>query len=633
MGFDSPDLGLNGLMTDIGNGKIQLPDFQREWKWDDDRILSLLASIARGHPIGVLMMLQVDGDRKRFAPKPLAGVALSPQLLAPERLILDGQQRLTSLYQALASDRPVDTTDSRGKKIKRWYYVKISDAISDNADVEEAIISVPEDKLMRDQFGRTVTADYSSRDAECKAEVFPLSLIFNMPAVFAWQNRYLQIAPDQAAERSERWNCFYTKILSNFVQYTVPAIILSKDTPKEAVCTIFEKVNTGGVPLNVFELLTASFAADGFNLKDDWERRYARLKAKPALREVENTDFLQAVALLATRERRQNFLASKEEGIPPGIGCKRRDILDLSLEEYRRWADPVTDGFIWAAEFLSEEHVFDARDVPYRTQLVPLAAIRVVLGYDASLYGIRERIRQWFWCGVLGELYGGSVETRFARDLEQVPEWSRGRPGVTPITVEEAGFRDQRLLTLRTRNSAAYKGIYALLMREGARDWLRHELIGLASFFDYQVDIHHIFPKAWCAKNDIDRDRQESIVNKTAISRRTHTLIGGRAPADYLRTLAQRGGVTAEILDGIVASHAIDPSAMRANDFDAFFAARKEKLLQLIEKAMGKTAVRELTAEPEEYEPEPADEGDEDPTVAGPIGDTTASETESVAPQ
>ena len=259
MGFDSPDLGLNGLLTDIAVGKIQLPDFQREWKWDDDRIRSLLASIARGHPVGVLMMLQVDGDRARFAPKPVAGVDASRTLLPADRLILDGQQRLTSLFQSLAGSKPVDTTDSRGKRIERHYYIRMLDAIADDADVEEAIISVPADKLIKDQFGRSVVADYSSVDRECAAEVFPLSIAFDMPRVFAWQNRYLQVAPEQSAERSERWNRFYSRVLDNFVQYTVPTIVLSKDTPKEAVCTIFEKVNTGGVPLNVFELLTAMF--------------------------------------------------------------------------------------------------------------------------------------------------------------------------------------------------------------------------------------------------------------------------------------------------------------------------------------------------------------------------------------
>jgi hypothetical protein len=109
MPFDSPDVPLSDLLSRAGNGKLQLPDFQREWKWDTDRIASLLASIAQGHPVGVMMMLEVGGVDVNFAPYPLAGVE-SNGLEDPEWLILDGQQRITSLYQALASGKPVDTT-------------------------------------------------------------------------------------------------------------------------------------------------------------------------------------------------------------------------------------------------------------------------------------------------------------------------------------------------------------------------------------------------------------------------------------------------------------------------------------------------------------------------------------------
>jgi hypothetical protein len=608
VGFDSPDLSLNGLLADIGVGKIQLPDFQREWKWDDDRIRSLLGSIARGHPVGVLMMLQVDSDATRFAPKPVAGVT-SGHLLPPDRLILDGQQRLTSLYQALAGQGPVDTSDPRGKKLQRWYYVDIQAVVADNADIEEAILSIPADKVIRDDFGRTVVADYSSLDGECLAEVFPLAQAFHMPAVFAWQNRYLQIDPDEAGSRAERWNKFYSRVLDNFVQYTVPTIVLNKDTPKDAVCTVFEKVNTGGVPLNVFELLTASFAADNFRLKVDWQERRDILAKKAALREVQNTDFLQAVALMTTRERRLAFVAAGRDGTPPGIGCKRKDILDLTVADYQRWAPDLVDAFSWAGEFLNEESIFIARDVPYRTQLVPLAVIRAALGGKAAFYGVRERIRQWFWCGVLGELYGGSIETRFARDLEQVPDWASDASNPTPLTVSDASFREQRLQTLRTRNSAAYKGIYALLMSTGARDWLKSEQIGLANFHDYQVDIHHIFPKAWCAKNHIDEARQESIVNKTAIARHTNIVIGGRAPSKYLLSLAADADVTSEFLDGVVETHAIRPDRLRSDDFDGFFDDRKERLLTMISDAMGKPAIRDVATSGEEtYEEEPADE-------------------------
>jgi len=611
VGFDSPDLSLNGLLADIAAGKIQLPDFQREWKWDDDRIRSLLASIARGHPVGVLMMLQVDGDRAKFAPKPVAGVT-GEHLLPPDRLILDGQQRLTSLYQALGSGRPVDTTDTRGKRLSRWYYVDVKAAAAEGADIEEAVRSIPGDKLVRDDFGRTIVADYSTIDKECSAEMFPLALAFHMPSVFAWQNRYLQIGQDDAAARSERWNVFYTRVLDNFVQYTVPTIVLAKDTAKDAVCTVFEKVNTGGVPLNVFELLTAMFAADGFRLKTDWDTRRAVLTKRPVLKELESADFLQAIALLATRETRREFVAAGREGTAPGIGCKRKDILEMSVADYQRWADPVTEAFVWAAEFLNQESIFAARDVPYRTQIVPLAVIRAVLGQKAAFHGVRERIKRWYWSGVFGELYGGSTETRFARDVEQVPEWADDAAKAVPITVADASFREQRLMTLRTRNSAAYKGIYALLMATGAQDWLKHESMGLANFFDYQVDIHHIFPKAWCAKNGIDEARRESAINKTAISRHTNILIGGRAPSAYLKTLEERGGVDAPFLDGVVATHGISTAAMRQDDFDVFFGDRRERLIAMIEAAMGTPVLREVVgAQVEVFDPEPTEEDDE----------------------
>jgi hypothetical protein len=615
MGFDSPDLSLSSILNDIAAAKIQLPDFQREWKWDDDRIRGLLASIGRGHPVGVLMMLEVGGDGAVFAPKPIAGVEHATGT-RPEQLLLDGQQRLTSLYQSLQFGRPVDTTDARGKRLRRWYYVDIEKALADPSDLEEAIRSIPEDRVVRDQFGRNVVEDLSSQDAECAAGMFPLRVVFDYSALTEWQMRYVMADEARVADRLARWKEFYETVLRNFVGYTVPAIVLKKDTPKEAVCTVFEKVNTGGVALNVFELLTATYAADNFRLKEDWAGRRQRFLQRPVLRSVENTDYLQAVTLLATRARKQRWESANREGQSPGVGCKRKDMLALSLDDYRTWADAATEGFEWAASFLNKEFVFRSDDVPYRTQIVPLAVVRVLLGRDADNLGITNRLRQWYWSGVLGELYGGTTETRFARDVEQIPGWARSGAGV-PNSVGDAVFREQRLLTLHTRNSAAYKGIYALLMRGGSMDWMKHQPMNMATFLDYQVDIHHIFPKAWCAKNSISHQRQESIVNKTAISRSTNIAIGGRAPSEYVQTLESKAGVAAEVIDQILASHQIAPTFMRANDFSAFFEARTEGLLGLVEDAMGKPAIRETPEDPEVFE-EPNDE-DEQLDVADPI--------------
>ncbi len=321
---------------------------------------------------------------------------------------------------------------------------------------------------------------------------------------------------------------------------------------------------------------------------------------------------LQAVTLLVTRARRLSR-PPDDSGKAPAVSCRRPDILGLRRDEYERWAPEVERGFLWAARFLNDERIFDVRDIPYQTQLVPLAAIHVALGERAETVGTVEKIRRWYWCGVLGELYGGSIETRFANDLVQVVDWIGGA-GSEPSTVYDSSFDPGRLLTLRTRNAAAYKGVYALLMKRGCRDWLYDRDITFADHYQLAVDIHHIFPKAWCAANGVDPVQQESIVNKTAISAATNRIIGGKAPSRYLRQLVERADTTISSVRALVEGHQIVHEHLAADDFKAFFAARQRALLDLIGQAMGKAISDVAGAAVADYEldaEEPDDEVDE----------------------
>jgi hypothetical protein len=593
--FESPDMRLDDLLKDVGKGIIQLPDFQREFKWDDPRIASLLATVSRGYPIGVVMMLDTGGEGSRFKWRTLSGV-VDADGEHPSHLLLDGQQRLTSLYQVLKSGAPVNTVDTRGQSLRRWYYVDIDRAIGEEGDREESIVSVPEDKVLRTDFGRTVVADYSTMAAECAAGMFPLSIVFNADAREDWMDKY-----KSGGEESQRkWKLFREHVLKPISNYVVPVIKLSRETPKEAVCIVFEKVNTGGVPLNVFELLTATFAGDSayykehghdFELAADWKRITTELAARPALAKVESTDFLQALTLLVTHKRRNNFVTTPDgPAKAPAISCKRGDILKLTLAEYLEWRDRLVEAFDWCARFLMQQHIFRAKDLPYHSQLVPLAVLRVIIGSRIDQHAVAAKVARWFWCGVLGELYGGTTETRFGRDVEQVPAWVDG--GDEPETVVTASFHEQRLLTLRTRQSAAYKGVYALLMRAGCEDWLKKQDLQVAAFFDLKVDIHHVFPKDWCGKNGIDPQRRESIVNKTPLAYDTNRIIGGAAPAEYLGKIERRSELDSAAVDSLVATHRIDPTTLRTNDFDRFFDQRREELLTLISTAMGHPPVR-----------------------------------------
>ena len=161
--------------------------------------------------------------------------------------------------------------------------------------------------------------------------------------------------------------------------------------------------------------------------------------------------------------------------------------------------------------------------------------------------------------------------------------------------MQDANFVESRLHSLRTRNAAAYKGIYALMLASGARDWMEDKALDKVQYVDLAVDIHHIFPQKWCNDNDIDDERRESIVNKTTISARTNRTIGGAAPSSYLPVDRDAGADRPRRASTNCSPRTSFPAqSLRADDFDAYFAARREALCQLVEKAIGKTVQRDI---------------------------------------
>ncbi|THV41795.1 GmrSD restriction endonuclease domain-containing protein [Glycomyces buryatensis] len=600
--FRSDKESLKGLLQEIEAGELQLPDFQRSWVWPVENITRLIASVSEGFPIGAIMTL-VTGGAVTFAERPVEGVEAD---VNAQRLILDGQQRLTSLFQALRRDAPVITQDEKKRRRSGWFYIDMRDALDDKGSRDSAIRFIAADRKVRN-FRGDVEQDLSTPEAEYDSLLFPLRLAFESDA---WERSFYDHTKGTGhqAERMDLWMDFRSQVLSAFREYQVPLIELKANASREAVCQIFENVNTGAVPLNVFELLTAIYAAASFDLRSDWEAHQRSLRdplVHRLLKEVSATDFLQAVTLVSTRANRLDAIASGvDPANAPRVGCRRIDILDLTLEDYRRHAPTVVEGLLTAARFLYGQKLFEARFLPYGSQIIPLAAILAALGDDTESAGAQTKISRWFWCGVFGELYGGSTETRFAADLPEVVAWVRGSAEV-PRTITEAQFAASRLSTLRTRNSAAYKGLYALLLTAGARDWLTGKAVDVDTYFGESLDIHHIFPKRWCEEQGIDPKTYNGIANKTPLSSRTNRKIGGSAPSKYLPSLGDQDRV-----DATLRTHFVDPQLPRVDDFTAFLRAREETLLTAIEAATGKPCYRDA-ARAAEYVGEVDDTEDE----------------------
>ena len=598
--FDSTKTSLSELLKNASTGKIQLPDFQRGWVWDDNRIKGLLSSVAKSFPIGAIMLLETGNENVRFKTKPIEGVILSNHT-KPDMLILDGQQRLTSLYQAIVSNKIVTTKNEKGFEIKRWYYIDMVKAMDPSVDLEESIISINEKKQITANIGRDIILDLSKEEFEFEKLMYPVQLIDESDD---WYMKYQEYY-DYDKDKIIFWNAFKNKVIKSFEKYMIPVITLKKENPKEAVCQVFEKVNTGGVSLTVFELLTATFASDEYDLKEDWlkiRHRFLNEKGIQVLQNVSNTDLIQAITLISSYKKKLIAVKNlKSQEDIPAVGCKRKDMLNLTLNDYKGSKEEIVNGFVKAAKLLSEHHIFSKRDLPYNTQLIPLSAILAVLGDKIDNVGNKMKLFQWFWCGVFGELYGSANETRYALDLPQVVDWIIYN-GPEPKTVYDANFSPSRLHTLRTRNSAAYKGVYAILMDENTKDWLSASQINMMNYFSEAIDIHHIFPVAWCEKNGINSKDFDCIINKTPLSGRTNRIVSGDAPSKYLERIKKHAGVDDDTFLDILKSHIIKPELLYADDFQTFLNDRKEQILVRIEKAMNKPIPRDYVNPEEEIQ-------------------------------
>ena len=250
----------------VEDGKLQLPDFQRDYVWGDEDVKSLIASVAKGFPVGALLTLETGGE-VNFKPRVLAGVP--ERGVHPDELLLDGQQRMTSLYQSLYCKSPVTTKTPRGTNVERFYYLDIKKTVGASAELEDAIIGIPADKVIRTNFGKDISLDLSKREYEFEHDMFPLNIVFDSRDWFYdWRDYWRERKRDVAdLDRS-----FVKGAIDSIERYKMPIIRLDRSNTRAAICLVFEKVNVGGKKLDAFELVTAIYASDNFPLQGGMER-------------------------------------------------------------------------------------------------------------------------------------------------------------------------------------------------------------------------------------------------------------------------------------------------------------------------------------------------------------------------
>lgn len=583
---------LSDLLSGIHKHKVALPNFQRPWVWEPNMVRDLIISIAYRYPAGSLLTMPVVNGGFGLRAFEGSGTTLNNQ---PNLMVLDGQQRLTSLYQALYQLEGVTV-----KNRTYHFYVDVNVLMADedgSIEVGDPFFEQALFFVMVDKKGRRIRYEdlkplyeISTSDQELEVGALPLGLTFDADGRLAeWRKAYLvkksEKDMDRYLELDGQWNKLIKPWLDRIRSYPFPVIELRANMPLGAICHIFEKVNSTGVALDVFDLCTAILWAQGFSLNIEWEKTRKQLKDAGILpmQPLSGTYFLQTISLLDSLERKR---ANPDSRI--AVACRKDDLMALKATTVQKWWNILLDGYREASKFMTDNGILASRILPYTTLIIPLAAIFAYLKTyhsDSSIGAAWPKIARWYWCSVFSQRYGSRVDTNSGQDFEQVINWIENDDPL-PDVVRTFTFRADALQEITSIRSAIYKGVLCLLARNEAKDFGGGGKLSTALFYDTRQDHHHIFPRNAFKTLGIQDDRSNTLVNKTFISASVNRSIGGRLPSTYVSDWRNRLAPDANF-DEILRSHLIDPDILASDDWQAFLHDRRERLRQLIESVCG----------------------------------------------
>ena len=509
-----------GLVKDANDGKLCLPDFQRDFVWPRDLVADLVRSILRQYYIGSLLLLRCDRDNPPFAPVFLRGAKPQYQKPQPELLVLDGQQRLTALLYALTAP------DLRLKDSKRHrrFFVNLEIFLKE-PDNDEIVFDLPKDDL----------DGLDQPEIQYERRTIPCVALFSSDASTKWLRglrKWLEKEkPTEHAEFENSQEVILSQIFNDFANFEVPLVELPRveeSDPRSIgrVCAIFEKLNSTGVELSVYDLLTARLYRSGIRLHQLWDKACDENKLLNDWSDGKADQNKFGVLILRTLALRR------------GLEVKPSMLINLKPEKFEEDWQQAAAAMNRALELLTLVGpdgfgVFDKKWLPGFGLLPVLAALRAEIEVQKLGEEPRADLRRWYWCNLFIERYSSAIESKSRKDyVEMMNYWKEGK--VEPSVFTEArgriGAEGYTIRESASYASSVYSGVFCLLALRGARDWIRGEAIQLQDLQD-----HHIFPQDYLKKRGFSKRVDiNTILNRTLISDETNGKIKNKSPAEYI---------------------------------------------------------------------------------------------------
>ena len=543
---------LETLLDEIHSESLGLPDFQRSYVWDPDDTVHLIASIARQYPAGSILTVGNAGNYfaiRKFEKAPDNGHN-------PNHLVLDGQQRLTSLYHAFFGC---------GEYI---FYLDINLFLEgkDLADGEVIKFQKAKKKVGTKSFREVMESDISY---QAENRVMPLSVIFGPGKNFnKWEKKFNKAIPAEEQEKlSNQMDGLGLDFVSKIERYMFPVVNLESSTPIAALCTIFETLNRRGVKLTTFELLTARFWKDGLNLRTLWEKA---LEDYPELTDydVEPYQVIQSISMITY----------------PSASCKREDVLNLKATDIDNNWKLALESMVYGLQILNQDcKILNSKWLPTAGMLGPLAAVLAIgESFPKALKGVRKsQVVRWLWCSIFSQRYEAAANTRGEKDVNEMRTWFEDS-SKTPEAISQFIFDPQSLRFVSAKNGV-YKGVICLTMKTngGSLDFVTGAAIPQQMVTSGEVDDHHIFPKKYLmdTKQITDKSLINCVVNRTLIDRETNKSISAKAPSVYIQSL--KAPNVGQVLESHLIPHG-SGSPLLTDDYEAFLEQRTQLIFAKI---------------------------------------------------
>lgn len=536
---------LKDLLSDIDCGKLKLPSFQRDYKWTAPKVKKLLDSIQCDHPAGTLLFLAVDYNNLIIPEKAFDCTDETKQVANVEHLVLDGQQRLTSCYCAFYN---------LGNKSYFLNYLKLMEMDKNNnaegIEFEELIV----DKRHMD-----------FPDEMLDKGLMPLSYIKDAKAM----RDLLKPYKDSIRKNSEKEEIYdfldgrLGDYLDTIFDYEFPVVILPKELTLDAVCKVFQTINSTGLKLSAFDICVAKFMRQNIRLKDKVEDAKRNSYVKLVL-DNEETLILQAIALLSDKTPKKNLLA---------------DTLDRNdIETY--W-DRAIDGMRETMELLDGFGAGTKKSLsllPYKPIIPLVTAVLVNKDYnnlriDAKA-SIAQKIKHFFFYTALTSRYTEGTDNKLREDYQIVLRWITSNQ--VPSLVSNGILWNTSKYISSTKKSAFGKAVLCLINAQNPRDFYEDKNVGIGEN-TVSSQIHHIFPEAEYKQKK--GENINSVFNHTFLTNEANNFISDKLTYRYVDEIMDLRGISKESFEEILYKHIIDSSSfeyMYKEDFDNFLLQRAE---------------------------------------------------------